>query len=67
MMLEKRSRRGSSGKRKVSSAVLTVPSVRAEDRLTLGFFKRLVTPDDEEALMNGCRELNLDTEMFSQA
>ena len=27
-----------------------------EDRLTLGFFKRLITPDDEKALVDGCRE-----------
>jgi tetratricopeptide (TPR) repeat protein len=30
--------------------------------LTLGFFKRLVTPDDEEALVDGCRELVLGDE-----
>jgi len=29
------------------------------DRLTLGFFKRLITPDDEEAFVDGCRELSL--------
>lgn len=28
----------------------------------MGFFKRLVTPDDEEALMGGCRELVLGNE-----
>ena len=33
-------------------------TVRPEDRLTLGFFERLVTPDDE-ALVDGCRELVL--------
>jgi len=33
------------------------PTIPPEDRLTLGFFKRLVTPDDEEALVDGCREL----------
>jgi tetratricopeptide (TPR) repeat protein len=27
-----------------------------DDRLTMGFFKRLFTPDDEEALVNGLRE-----------
>jgi len=53
---------GSGGKRNASSAAPTVPSVRAEDRLTLGFFKRLVTPDDEEALVDGCRELVLGNE-----
>jgi len=30
-----------------------VPNVRLEDRLTLGFFKRLITPDDEEAFVEG--------------
>jgi len=53
---------GSGGKRNASSAAPTVPLVRAEDRLTLGFFKRLVTPDDEEALVDGCRELVLGDE-----
>jgi tetratricopeptide (TPR) repeat protein len=38
------------------------PTARPEDRLTLGFFKRLVTPDDEEALVDGCRELVLGNE-----
>jgi len=28
-----------------------------DGRLDMGFFKRLVTPDDEEALVDGCREL----------
>ena len=32
-------------------------TVRPEDRLTLGFFKRIITPDDEEALVDGMREL----------
>jgi len=31
-------------------------------RLTLGFFKRLVTPKDEEALVDGCREFALGRE-----
>ncbi|SFM99447.1 DUF4236 domain-containing protein [Thermodesulforhabdus norvegica] len=35
----------------------TAPTVPPEDRLTLGFLKRLITPDDEEALVDGCREL----------
>ncbi|GAB4255619.1 MULTISPECIES: DUF4236 domain-containing protein [Deferrisoma] len=38
------------------------PAPRPEERLTLGFFKRLVTPDDEEALVDGCRELVLGNE-----
>ncbi len=39
-----------------------VPKVWPKDRLTLGFFRRLVTPDDEEALVDGCRELVLGNE-----
>ncbi len=33
-----------------------------EERLTLGFFQRLATPDDEKALVDGCRELVLGDE-----
>jgi hypothetical protein len=40
----------------------SVPNIRPEDRLTLGFFKRLITPDDEEAFVDGCRELALGNE-----
>ena len=32
-------------------------TVRPGDRLTLGFFRRIITPDDEEALVDGMREL----------
>jgi len=52
----------SGGRRNASSTAPEVPSVRTEDRLTLGFFKRLITPDDEEALVDGCRELVLGNE-----
>jgi len=38
------------------------PTVRPEDRLTLGFFKWLITPDDEEAFVDGCRGLALGNE-----
>jgi len=38
------------------------PTVSAEDKLTLGFFKRLVTPKEEEALIDGLRELSLGNE-----
>ncbi|HIQ40307.1 MAG TPA: DUF4236 domain-containing protein, partial [Sulfurivirga caldicuralii] len=48
--------------RSASYSAPAVPTVRPEDRLTLGFFKRLVTPDDEEALVDGCRELVLGNE-----
>ncbi len=52
----------SGGRRSVSYSAPAVPTVRPEDRLTLGFFKRLITPDDEEALVDGCRELVLGNE-----
>lgn len=52
-----------SGKRRASGATAAfpppAPTVRPEDRLTMGFFKRIVTPDDEEALVAGCREFVL--------
>jgi len=38
------------------------PTVSAEDKLTIGFFKRLVTPKEEEALVDGLRELSLGNE-----
>jgi tetratricopeptide (TPR) repeat protein len=37
-----------------ASSSSTVPE---RDCLTLGFFQRLITPADEEALVDGCREL----------
>ncbi|MEA3364700.1 MAG: DUF4236 domain-containing protein, partial [Candidatus Hydrogenedentes bacterium] len=52
----------SSGRRSASYSAPAVPTVRPEDQLTLGFFKRLITPDDEEALVDGCRELVLGNE-----
>ncbi|MFA6810365.1 MAG: DUF4236 domain-containing protein, partial [Desulfoplanes sp.] len=49
---------GKSGDRKKSSSSEHfVPTVPLEDRLTMGFFKRLITPDDEKSLVDGCREL----------
>jgi len=36
--------------------------VRPEDRLSLSFFKRLIIAKDEEALVDGCRELVLGNE-----
>jgi len=38
------------------------PTIRLEDRLTLGFFKRLIISGDEEAFVDGCRELALGNE-----
>lgn len=52
----------SSGRGSASYSAPTVPAVRPEDRLTLGFFKRLITPDDEETPVDGCRELALGNE-----
>ncbi len=52
----------SGGRRSASYSAPAVPTVRQEDRLTMGFFKRLITPDDEEALVDGCRELVLGKE-----
>jgi len=37
-------------------------SVSTRNRLTMGFFKRLITPDDEETFVDGCRELALGDE-----
>ncbi len=44
---------------------ISQPVVRSEDRLTMGFFKRLITPADEEALVDGCRELVLENEKMA--
>jgi len=44
------------------NSIYYAPTVRLEDRLTLGFFKRLITPDEEEALVDGMRELVLGNE-----
>ncbi|MFP4278485.1 MAG: DUF4236 domain-containing protein [Halochromatium sp.] len=38
------------------------PSVPVRDRLTLGFFKRLITPADEAAFIDGLRALHGDDE-----
>ena len=48
--------------RKYPSRKISQPVVRSEDRLTMGFFKRLITPADEEALVDRCRELVLENE-----
>ncbi|OQX61710.1 MAG: hypothetical protein B5M56_08285 [Desulfococcus sp. 4484_241] len=50
------------GGKSASGSAAAVPTVRPEDRLTMGFFRRLVTPDDEKALVDGCRELALGNE-----
>ncbi len=48
-----------SGKKSGKRSDTDAPTVRPEDRLSLGFFKRLLTPDDEEGFVDGCRELVL--------
>jgi len=40
-----------------SAPVQPVSLPNLEDKLTLSFFERLVTPNDEEAFVDGCREL----------
>jgi tetratricopeptide (TPR) repeat protein len=52
----------SGGRRGSSAAVRSVQTVPPADRLTLGFFQRLTTPEDEKALVAGCRELALGNE-----
>jgi len=47
-------RRSGSGRR---SQAEPAPVVPPESRLTMGFFKRLVTPAGEKAFIEGCREL----------
>jgi len=47
-------RRSGSGRRTKGAPT---PAVPPERRLTLGFFKRLVTPAGEKAFVEGCREL----------
>ena len=54
---------GSGRSRKPGTSYATPsPVVSRQHRLTLGFFKRLITPDEEEALVDGCRELALGNE-----
>ncbi len=51
---------GKGRRRRVApSRTPAIDSGEGVDRLTLGFFKRLVTSDDEKALVDGCRELFL--------
>ena len=49
----------SGGRRSASYSAPAVPTVRPEDRRTMGFFKRLIKPHDEEALVDACREVVL--------
>ena len=53
-----KSRRTDKGARRRNPSTPPVPTVPAKDRLTMGFFKRLVTPAGEEAFVDGCKELS---------
>ena len=55
-------RTGSRARRSPSPEGSSPEGPPVEGRLTLGFFRRLVTPDDEEHLVDGCRELALGSE-----
>jgi len=44
------------------SRASSLPKVPPQDKLTLGFFKRLFTPHEEKTLVDGCRELALGRE-----
>ncbi len=50
-------RRGQSGGSRGGAATAPGPQSRPADRLTLGFFQRLITPAEEEAFVDGMREL----------
>lgn len=54
--------KGTASKSQASMSSTPQPLVRNTDRLDLGFFKRLITADDEEALVDGWRELTLGNE-----
>lgn len=47
----------SRSRRSTRTASPEATSVSPKDRLTLGFFQRLVTPDSEEAFVDGCKAL----------
>jgi len=51
-----------SGRRSTSAPAPDLPVVRSEDRLSMGFFRRLITPADQQALVDGCREMILGDE-----
>lgn len=63
---------GRSSKRSRQTAAPPIPTPRPEDRLSMGFFKRLVTPKEEEHFVDGMRQFVLSHETaalhhFSQA
>lgn len=51
---------GKSGRSRTSAS--PAPTVRPEDRLSLGFFKRLITPQSEEDFVDGMRQFVLGNE-----
>jgi len=57
-----RSRRGRARRAGTNGPHRDVPAVRPEERLDLGFFKRLLTPQDEEDFVDGMREVVLGRE-----
>jgi len=63
---------GKSSRRPRHRPVPQTPTPRPEDRLSMGFFKRLMTPKDEEHFVDGMRQFVLTHETaalrhFSQA
>ncbi len=63
---------GYGGRASARSTAPPIPAARPEDRLTMGFFKRLVTPKGEEHFVDGMRQFVLSHETaalrhFSQA
>ena len=63
---------GKSSRRSRSRPARPTPTPRPEDRLSMGFFKRLMTPKDEEHFVDGMRQFVLTHETaalrhFSQA
>jgi len=55
------------GKRGETTDAPLRPTVSAEDKLTLGFFKRLMTPKEEEALVDGLKKLDVGDEKNAYA
>ena len=51
--------------RRSSAADEVEEAISPEERLSLGFFKRLITPSEERALVDGCRELVLGHEKMA--
>ena len=54
------SRSASRGSGSTAEVARPAPHIPPGDRLTMGFFRRLITPPEEEALVDGMRELTRD-------